>query len=194
MISFPHQSPSSVPRIAVEAQKLPAAKEVFLLPTSFCQDGCPFWPEDGSCFPSVMCSPHLKCVTPAHASGDALQTSPWSCALCSCLREHIYSSWMAISSPKWQSSTTLCISLGKNWEKHDLQCFGKETTWWAKPPSCTQPSPAAGAQHSRSKLHLERSLRSEHKSGESYYALEHPQKERERLSGKYLYCCLQLWP
>lgn len=157
MISFPHQSPSSVPRIALGAQKLPAEKEVFLLPISFCLNGCPSWPEDGNCVPSVMCSLYLRCVTSAHASGDVLQTSPWSRAPRSCLQEHTYSLWMAISYPKWQSSTTPRISLGKSWEKHDLQCFGKENTWWAKPQSCTQSSPAAEAQHSRSKVQLEKS-------------------------------------
>lgn len=38
-----------------------------------------------------------------------------------------------------------------------------------------------------------RSLHSEHTSGESFYAPEHPQKERVRLQAKYLHCCLWFW-
>lgn len=38
-----------------------------------------------------------------------------------------------------------------------------------------------------------RSLHSEHTSGESFYAPEHPQEERVRLQAKYLHCCLWFW-
>lgn len=157
MISFPHQSPSSVPRIALGAQKLPAEKEVFLLPISFLSEWLPFLARRWELRPfshvqpiSEMC--HF-CSRKWWCSAN-LSVEPSTTQLPA---RHTYSLWTAISYPKWQSSTTPRISLGKSWEKHDLQCFGKENTWWAKPQSCTQSSPAAEAQHSRSKLQLEKS-------------------------------------